>query len=157
MWNPFKKSKAKQLKEIAAEATINFLYDLQEKCTEELLVNKDADSEKIYQMLASNCDIAGLSDKQICFIKNYTYRIEQKNEKYNEFTISGDFYCEDFRKLTQTIHLVIRDKNDRVDVFANIVSWQLCNEGGENPTIKADIIFHTPFKEEIIKQKIYNE
>ena len=81
MWNPFKKSKLKQLEEIVASATINYLYDVVEKNIEKLLVNEGADSEKIYRMLASNCDIAGLSDNQICFVKNYTYKIERVNEK----------------------------------------------------------------------------
>lgn len=31
MWNPFKKSKLKQLEEIVAEATINYLYGVVEK------------------------------------------------------------------------------------------------------------------------------
>ena len=111
------KIELKQVEEIVAEAIINYLYDVVEKNTEKLLVNKGADSEKIYRMLCSNCDIAGLSDNQIFFVKNYTYKIERINEKvydsnleseievpqYYNFIISGDFYCEDLRKLTKVI------------------------------------------------------
>ena len=45
MWNPFKKSKLKQLEEIVVEKTIKYLYDVVEKNTEKLLVNEYADSE----------------------------------------------------------------------------------------------------------------
>ena len=161
MWNPFKKSKLKQLEEIVAEAIINYLYDVVEKNTEKLLVNEGADSEKIYRMLCSNCDIAGLSDNQICFVKNYTYKIERINEKvydsnleseievpqYYNFIISGDFYCEDLRKLTKVINLVIRNKIDRVDVFATINSLSANTEEGDNLKVKADITISVPFKE----------
>lgn len=150
---PFKKSKLKQLEEIVEKATINYLYDVVEKNTKKLLVNEGADSEKIYRMLASNCDIAGLSDNQICFVKNYTYKIERINEKvydsnleseievpqYYDFIISGDFYCEDLRKLTKVIKLVIINKIDRVDVFATIDSLLANTEVGENLKVKADI------------------
>ena len=161
MWNPFKKSKEKQLKEIFAESAIRYLHNVVKENTEKLLVNECADSEKINRMLASNCDIAGVSDNQICFLKNYTYRIESINEKtydskveteievpkYYDFIISGDIYCEDIKELTRVIKLVIRNKIDRVDVFATIGSLQLNNEVGENLTAKADIIIRTPFKE----------
>ena len=161
MWNPFKKSKEKQLKEIVAEAAIKYLHNVAKENEEKLLLNEYADSEKINRMLASNCDIAGVSDNQICFVKNYTYRIESINEKrydskleveievpkYYNFIISGDIYCEDINELTQVIKLVIRNKMDRVDVFANIGSLQLNNKPGENLTVKADIIILTPFKE----------
>ena len=163
MWNPFKKSKLKQLEEIVAEATIEYLYDVVEKNTEKLLVNEGADSEKIYHLLLDpNCDIAGLSDNQIFFVKNYTYKIERINEKvydsnleseievpqYYKFTISGDFYCEDFcRKLTKVIKLSIRNKFDRVDVFATINSVIANVEQGENLKVKADINIIVPFKE----------
>ena len=122
MWNPFKKSKEKQLKEMVAEAAIRYLHNVAKENTEKLLVNEYADSEKINRMLASNCDIAGVSDNQICFVKNYTYKIESINEKrydsklgaeievpqYYDFIISGDFYCEDIKDLTRVINLVIR-------------------------------------------------
>ena len=112
-------------------------------------------------MLSSNCDIAGVSDNQICFVKNYTYRIETVNEKrydskleaeikvpkYYDFIISGDIYCEDINELTRVIKLVIRNKIDRIDVFATIGGLQLNNEVGDNLTVKADIIIRTPFKE----------
>ena len=161
MWNPFKKSKLKQLEEIGAESIINYLYDKVEKNTKKLLVNEGTDSEKIYRMLASNCDIAGLCDNQIYFVKNYTYKIEPVNEKvydnnlesevevpkYYNFIISGDFYCEDFRKLTKVIKLVIRNKIDRVDVFATIDSLLANTEVGENLKAKADITIRVPFKE----------
>lgn len=161
MWNPFKKSKEKQLKEIVAEAAVRYLQNVVKENTEKLLVNEYADSEKIYHMLSSNCDIAGVSDNQICFVKNYTYKIKRINEKrydnklgaeievpqYYDFIISGDFYCEDIKELTRAIKLVIRNTIDRVDVFATIGSLQLNNEVGENLTVKADIIIRTPFKE----------
>lgn len=161
MWNPFKKSKEKQLKEIFAESVVRYLHNVVKENTEKLLVNEYADSEKINRMLASNCDIAGVSDNQICFLKNYTYRIESINKKtydsklgaeievpkYYDFIISGDFYCEDVKELTRVINLVIRNKIDRVDVFATIGSLQLNNKVGENLTVKADIIIRTPFKE----------
>ena len=161
MWNPFKKSKEKQLKEIFAESVVRYLHNVVKENTEKLLVNEYADSEKINRMLASNCDIAGVSDNQICFLKNYTYKIESINEKtydskleteievpqYYNFIISGDIYCEDINDLTRVIKLVIRNKIDRVDVFATIGSLQLNNEVGENLTVKADIIIRTPFKE----------
>ena len=161
MWNPFKKSKEKQLKEIVAEAAIKYLHNVAKENEEKLLLNEYADSEKINRMLSSNCDIAGVSDNQICFLKNYTYRIESINEKtydnkleaeievpkYYNFIISGDIYCEDINELTRVIKLVIRNKMDRVDVFANIGSLQLNNKPGENLTVKADIIIRTPFKE----------
>ena len=161
MWNTFKKSKLKQLEEIAAKAIIKYLYNVVEKNTKKLLVNEGADSEKIYRMLASHCDISGLSDNQICFVKNYTYKIDRINEKfydsnleseievplYYNFIISGDFYCEDLRKLTKVIKLVIRNKNDRVDVFANINSLLASTEAGENLKVKADINIIVPFKE----------
>ena len=173
MWNPFKKSKVKQLKEIAAEAIVNHLYDSCEKYTEKLLANKDADSKKIYQMLASNCVIAGVCNdtKNLLFVTNYTYRIERINEKvydsnleteidvprYYKFIISGDLYYDTFKELTRTIKLVIRNINDREDVFAVIGNLQLSNEAGECPTVKADIIFHTPFKEEIKSDEIISK
>ena len=161
MWNPFKKSKEKQLKEIVAEAAIKYLHNVAKENEEKLLVNEYADSEKINSMLSSNCDIAGVSDNQICFVKNYTYRIETVNEKrydskleaeievpkYYDFIISGDIYCEDINELTQVIKLVIKNKIDRVDVFATIGSLQLNSEPGENLTVKADIFIRTPFKE----------
>ena len=164
MWNPFKKSKLKQLEETVAEATINYLYDVAEKNTKKLLVNEGADSEKIYRILASNCDIAGVSDNQLLFVKNYTYKIERINEKvydsnleseievpqYYDFIISGDFYCEDIRKLNRVIKLVIRNKFDRVDVFASIGSLLTNIEAGENK-VKADITIRVPFKEIKVK------
>ena len=161
MWNIFKKSKLKQLEEIAAEATVRYLYNAVEKNKEKLLVNESADSEKIYRLLASNCDIAGLSDNQICFVKNYTFKIERINEKvydsnleseievpqYYDYIISGDFYCEDFIKLTEVINLVIRNKFDRVDVIAIIDSLSTNTEVGDNLKVKADITIRVPFKE----------
>ena len=81
MWNPFKKSKEKQLKEIVAEAAIKYLHNVAKENEEKLLVNEYADSEKINRMLSSNCDIAGVSDNQICLVKNYTHIIERVNEK----------------------------------------------------------------------------
>lgn len=161
MWNPFKKSKEKQFKEIVAEAAVRYLCDVVKENTEKLLVNEYADSEKINRMLSSNCDIAGVSDNQICFVKNYTYKIESINEKtydsklgaeievpkYYDFIISGDIYCEEINELTREIKLVIRNKIDSVDVFATIGSLQLNNKVGENITVKADIIIRTPFKE----------
>ena len=161
MWNTFKKSKLKQLEEIVSEATIKYLYDVVEKNTEKLLVNEGADSEKIYHLLLDpNCDIAGLSDNQICFVKNYTYKIERINEKvydsnleseievpkYYKFIISGDFYCEDFKKLTKVIKLIIRNKFDRVDVFATINSLLANTEVGDNLKVKTDITICVPFK-----------
>ena len=169
MWNIFNKlNQLKQLNEDVANKIVYHLYDLVDKNIEKLLVNEGADSEKIYRMLASNCDIAGLSDNQICFVKNYTYKIERINEKvydsnleseielpkYYDFIISGDFYCEEFtRKLTKVIKLVIRNKIDRVDVFAAIDNLVANVDEYGKLKAKADITIRLPFKEIKIEDK----
>ena len=51
------------------------------------------------------------------------------------------------RKLTKVINLVIRNKIDRVDVFATINSLSANTEEGDNLKVKADITISVPFKE----------
>ena len=53
MWNPFKKSKLKQLKEDAAEATIKYIVDSYEADIKKRLLNKDVDITELYKKLKS--------------------------------------------------------------------------------------------------------
>lgn len=113
-------------------------------------------------MLSSNCDIAGLSNNQICFVKNYNYKIEIVNEKvydsnlksevevpkYYDFIISGDFYCEEFnRKLTKVINLTLINEFDRIDVVATIDNLVANFDEYDKLKVKADIAIRVPFKE----------
>ena len=87
MWNPFKKSKVKQLKEAAAEATIKYIVDLYEADIKKRLLNKDVDITELYKKLKSKSGIciADINDTDdfVGFINNYTYDIKKiDNDKY---------------------------------------------------------------------------
>lgn len=93
MWNPFKKSKLKQLEEIAAKQIINYILASREADIKKRLLNKDVDIIKLNKFLESKSCIyiTNINDElnAIGFINNYTYDVKKTDNEEYEVIING--------------------------------------------------------------------
>ena len=91
MWNPFKK--IKQLGEIVAEATINYIRDSYKADVKKRLLNKDVDITKLNKFLASRSRIFIIDMHDIGnfvgIINNYTYDIKKTDNEEYKVIING--------------------------------------------------------------------
>ena len=157
MWNPFKKSKLKQLEEIAAESTINYILDSYKADIKKRLLNKDVDITKLNNFLASHpciC-ITDINDafNVIGFINSYTYDIKKTdNEKY-EVIINGKL-------------IIMKDPRDENDIYVAICIGEKHNNIVCNGTIGSvlannvqegidiSLYINVPIKEDTVIDKL---
>ena len=152
MWNPFKKSKEKQLKEVIASATLDYLKDKLEEETCNKLKNENVDGMKLYRLLATKQAI-GISEMYdprnvIGVLNDYKYDIKRiNNEEELEFTIDGEFYIypkNDLNNIETNVLIHIGDTFNNVVCYGKICSY-LVNNGIED--IRLGLIIRIPFKE----------
>lgn len=150
MWNPFKKSKEKQLKEIIASATLDYLKDKVEEETRNKLKNENVNDKKVYELLKSK-SIIGISEMYnprnvLGLLGDYKYDIRRTdNVEEFEFIIDGKFYImpgntTDFEKYV----LVNIGESNNVCCYGKICSY-LVNNSTEG--IEIGLIIHIPCKE----------
>ena len=125
MWNPFKKSKVKQLKEAAVEATIKYIVDLYEADIKKRLLNKNVDITELYKKLKSNSGIfiAGMHDIDnfIGFINSYTYDIKKiDNDEY--VIIDGKLitFPDALKETERYVTICIGEKHNNVICYGTI-------------------------------------
>ena len=152
MWNPFKKSKEKQLKEVIASATLDYLKDKLEEETRNKLKNENVDGKKLYELIKTK-PIIGISEMYnsrnvIGILNNYKYDIKRiNNEEELEFTIDGEFYMypkNDLNNIETNVLIHIGDIVNNVVCYGKICSY-LVNNGIED--IRLGLIIHVPIKE----------
>ena len=152
MWNPFKKSKEKQLKEVIASATLDYLKDKLEEETRNKLKNENVDSKKLYELIKTK-PIIGISEMYnsrnvIGILNNYKYDIKRiNNEEELEFTIDGEFYMypkNDLNNIETNVLIHIGDIVNNVVCYGKICSY-LVNNGIED--IRLGLIIRVPIKE----------
>ena len=162
MWNPFKKSKEKQLKEIIASATLDYLKDMAEEETRNKLKNENVNDKKLYELLKSKAKIY-MSEMYspinvIGFFGDYKYDIRRTdNVEYLEFIIDGKFYIYpkiDLNNIETDVLIHIGDTFNNVVCYGKICSY-LVNNGIEDG-IDVSIIIRIPFKEISIPFKEIN-
>ena len=152
MWNPFKKSKEKQLKEVIASTALDYLKDKLEEETRNKLKNENVDDMKLYRLLATK-QVIGISEiynprNVIGVLNDYKYDIKRiNNEEELEFTIDGKFYIYpkiDLNNIETNILIHIGDTFNNVVCYGKICSYLVNNgiEGG----IDVSIIIRIPFK-----------
>lgn len=150
MWNPFKKSKEKQLKEAIATAILNNCIDKARDEISNILKNKNVDDMKLYQLLASKSQIYIAEFNNIKhalgFLGDYKYDIKRiNNEEELEFTIDSKFhmFADTLDELTKYVSIVVgRDYNNKVICFGEFSSV-IANNG----TINISLSIRVPFKE----------
>ena len=152
MWNPFKKSKEKQLKEVIASATLDYLKDKLEEETRNKLKNENVDDMKLYRLLATK-QVIGISEMYdprnvIGVINDYKYDIKRiNNEEELEFTIDGKFYIypkNDLNNIETNVLIHIGDTFNNVVCYGKICSY-LVNNGRED--IEIGLTIRVPIKE----------
>ena len=152
MWNPFKKSKEKQLKEVIASATLDYLKDKLEEETRNKLKNENVDGKKLYELIKTK-PIIGISEMYnsrnvIGILNDYKYDIKRiNNEEELEFTIDGEFYIypkNDLNNIETNVLIHIGDIVNNVICYGKICSY-LVNNGIED--IRLGLIIRVPIKE----------
>lgn len=152
MWNPFKKSKVKQLEEVIASATLDYLKDKVEEDTCNKLKNENVNDKKLYELLDSKL-IIGISEMYnqrnvIGVINDYKYDIKRiNNEEELEFTIDGQFFVypqNDLNNIETNVLIHIGDISNNVVCYGKICSF-LVNNGAED--IRLCLIIRIPCKE----------
>ena len=152
MWNPFKKSREKQLKEVIASATLDYLKDKLEEETCNKLKNENVNDMKLYKLLVSK-QVIGISEMYnprnvIGVLNDYKYDIKRINNKEElEFAIDGKFYIypkNDLNNIETNVLIHIGDIVNNVVCYGKICSY-LVNNGIED--IRLCLIIHIPFKE----------
>ena len=152
MWNPFKKSKEKQLKEIIASATLNYLKDIAEEETRNKLKNENVDDMKLYRLLATK-QVIGISEMYdprnvIGVLNDYKYDIKRiNNEEELEFIIDGKFYIypkNDLNNIETNVLIHVGDTFNNVVCYGKICSY-LVNNGRED--IEIGLTIRVPIKE----------
>ena len=152
MWNPFKKSKEKQLKEVIASATLDYLKDKLEEETRNKLKNENVDDMKLYRLLATK-QVIGISEMYdprnvIGVINDYKYDIKRiNNEEELEFTIDGKFYIypkNDLNNIETNVLIHVGNTFNNVVCYGKICSY-LVNNGRED--IEIGLTIRVPIKE----------
>lgn len=152
MWNPFKKSKEKQLKEIISSATLDYLKNKAEEETRNKLKNENVNDKKVYELLESK-QIIGISEMYnprnvIGIINDYKYDIKRiNNEEEFEFIIDGEFYIypkNNLNNIETNVLIHIGDIVNNVCCYGEICSY-LVNNGIED--IRLGLIIRVPIKE----------
>ena len=152
MWNPFKKSKVKQLKEVIASATLDYFKDKVEEDTRNKLKNENVNYKKLHELLESKTKIHILEMYNpinvIGVINGYKYDIKRiNNEEELEFTIDGQFYIDpqyDLNNIETNVLIHIGDISNNVICYGKICSF-LINNGVED--IRLCLIIRIPYKE----------
>ena len=150
MWNPFKKSKEKQLKEAIATAILNNCIDEAKDEISNNLKNKNVDGMKLYQLLASKSQIfiTEFNDTRnvLGFLGDYKYNIERiNNEEELEFTIDSKLYMlvDTLTELTKYVSIVVGcDYNNNVFCFGEFGSVLV-----NNSEINISLSIRVPFNE----------
>ena len=136
MWNPFKKSKEKQLKEIIASATLDYLKDIAEEETRNKLKNENVNDKKVYELLKSK-QIIGISEMYnprnvIGIINDYKHDIKRiNNEEEFEFIIDGEFYIypkNNLNNIETNVLIHIGDIFNNVVCYGKICSYLVNND-----------------------------
>lgn len=152
MWNPFKKSKVKQLEEFIASATLDYLKDKLEEDTRNKLKNENVNDKKVYELLESKSiiGILGMYNPRnvIGIINDYKYDIKRiNNEEELEFTIDGQFYIypqDDLNNIETNVLIRIGDIHNNIVCYGKICSF-FVNNGAED--IRLCLIIRIPIKE----------
>lgn len=156
MWNPFKKSKEKQLKEVIASTTLDYLKDKLEEETRNKLKNEHVNDKKLYKLLESKSKIY-ISEMYnpknvIGFFGDYKYDIRRTdNVEYLEFTIDGKFYIipGNFTEIGNVL-INIGDKDNNV-LCCGTIRFNLFTNGRED--IETGLVISVPIKELDLNQK----
>ena len=150
MWNPFKKSKEKQLKEVIASATLDYLKDKLEEETRNKLKNENINDKKLYELLESKAKIhmtEMYSPKDVIgFFGDYKYDIRRtENVEYLEFIIDGKFYRIP-RDFTEPRYVLINigDKDNNVSCYG-VINFRIFTNGKED--IETGLVISVPIKE----------
>ena len=162
MWNPFKKSKEKQLKEVIASATLDYLKDKLEEETRNKLKNENVDGKKLYELIKTK-PIIGISEMYnsrnvIGILNDYKYDIKRiNNEEELEFTIDGEFYIypkNDLNNIETNVLIHIGDIVNNVVCYGKICSYLVNNDHFRGSSmnngiedIRLGLIIRVPFKE----------
>ena len=152
MWNPFKKSKLKQLKETVAEAANRYIVDSYEAYIKKLLLNKDVDITNLNKFLASESLICVIDINDtydfVGFINNYTYDIKKiDNDEYviidGKLIILKTTFLKDLlNEINTYVTICIGDKNNNVVCNCTIGSVLY-----EKECIYISLIINVPIKE----------
>ena len=152
MWNPFKKSKLKQLEETVAEAANRYIVDSYEADIKKLLLNKDVDITNLNKFLASESRICvtDINDTYdfVGFIDNYTYDIKKiDNDEYviidGKLIILKTTFLKDLlNEINTYVTICIGDKNNNVVCNCTIGSVLY-----EKECIDISLIINVPIKE----------
>ena len=152
MWNPFKKSKLKQLAETVAEAANRYIVDSYEAYIKKLLLNKDVDITNLNKFLASESLICVIDINDtydfVGFINNYTYDIKKiDNDEYviidGKLIILKTTFLKDLlNEINTYVTICIGDKNNNVVCNCTIGSVLY-----EKECIYISLIINVPIKE----------
>lgn len=157
MWNPFRKSKSKQLKELVASSVLNYIEKELDKTLVTLLKNEDVDSLKLYQLVASKCDIIITNDnKMIGFIgEGYKYDIKRGDDNY-EFNIDGNIFLSpeyQFGNIPKYPSIIFRNELNTIICRGNVESGCINHNVGECPYLLVTLSVSCPDKTRTIDIK----
>ena len=156
MWNPFKKSKLKQLKEVAAEATIKYIVDSYEADIKKRLLNKDVDITKLNKFLASNSGICITDMHDIDnfrgFINSYTYEIKKiDNDEYVIIDGKLIMFPDAWKETERYVTICIGEKHNNVVCYGTIGSVVNYNV---QESIDISLLINVPIKEDTVIDKL---